>query len=44
MAFTLTTEPEQAICADFPVDVSHSLLATLGKREVDLINFEVSSQ
>ena len=40
----LSPDPEfnQIICADFPVDVSHSLLATVGKRDVDLITFEVA--
>ena len=34
--------PNQIICADFPVDVSHALLAAVGKRDVDPIPFEVS--
>jgi len=34
--------PNQIICADFPVDVSHALLAAVGKRDVDPIPFEVT--
>eukprot|EP00320_Phaeocystis_rex_P006832 CAMPEP_0119089594 /NCGR_PEP_ID=MMETSP1178-20130426/149558_1 /TAXON_ID=33656 /ORGANISM="unid sp, Strain CCMP2000" /LENGTH=237 /DNA_ID=CAMNT_0007072957 /DNA_START=58 /DNA_END=767 /DNA_ORIENTATION=- len=31
------------ICSDYPIDVSHSLLAAVGKREADVVNYDVFS-
>ena len=31
------------ICSDYPVDISHTLVAAVGKREVDLVGFEAFS-